>query len=467
MTDKKLQKLLQETLGEYEMMPDEQLFAQINAKVQKADHSGKNYRKVALALLFLISGLLAYLYLNDMPISTISMLPNSDAGRQPSAAQPLSNDENKIEKAAIQLQDSKEFARFTEGKTNELPGIKTLPAHNKPNMGAVQTHTNLKVNSFTKNKNAAVTFHKKRYSQNDRKKVQNIDNQVKEVLEPNSSMRKMEATIIEENQVGRLEQNQSLALSESSSMSVGTENALDFLNNKPMQLRQHGLAGKQFTFTIKAQKPPKELPKINKQTPLAFELGFSPLVGFQKMEATSAALGNIQNLKNDITFQERQGTHIQAGMVLNWTKRSRLRLNVSYKDIYQKSEYEIATDIFDITTINNQTVMVRRGVPFKEYKRNKMMGIKIDRQLFLQMNSPLRFYGLIGAEYNRTLGSSATQMLFVNTGMGVDQRIGGKWRLQAEPNYAYALLGTKDSKKNLNLNPNHLGLKIGLLYEVR
>jgi hypothetical protein len=58
-------------------------------------------------------------------------------------------------------------------------------------------------------------------------------------------------------------------------------------------------------------------------------------------------------------------------------------------------------------------------------------------------------------------------MMFINSNIGIDLPLKNKWKLQLEPNYSYAIFGTTDALKNVAINPNHLGLKFGLLYQIR
>jgi hypothetical protein len=240
------------------------------------------------------------------------------------------------------------------------------------------------------------------------------------------------------------------------------------MNSTNLGFLHNAINDRELPIKLKTKIPKKELPKINKTTPLAFELGINPFYAFQKIEPTEAGLANIQNIKNDnITVKNRLGFSINAACVLNWTKQSRLRLGVSYRDVFQKVGYEKATDVFEFKTINNnQTILVRKGIPYLEDKRNQLVGFKADRQFFLQLSTPTRFYASLGAEYTKAI-KSKTQMLFLNSTMGIDVPLKNKWKLQLEPSYSYALLGTTDANKNVNINPNHLGLKFGLLYQIR
>ncbi len=261
--------------------------------------------------------------------------------------------------------------------------------------------------------------------------------------------------------------NEKKSLLNSSSSIEKAEMSFKLISNKNVILANNNLLGKLPKLNIKP-KTTKDLPKISKTTPLALEFTVDPFMAFQAIEPTVAGLANIQNINlKGISTSQRVGFALNANCVINWTKLSRLRLGLSYRDIFQKVGYEIGTDVYEFKTINeNQTILVRKGLPYVEDKRNHMIGFKADRQFFLQMSTPTRIFAALGAEYCKVLGSKS-QFLFVNSSMGFDFPINQKLRLQFEPSYSYALLGTTDANKNVNIHPSHIGLKAGLLFELR
>lgn len=464
MDDFKIKKALKTAFDDFELSPNEDLFAKITDRVNEQNKERSpiskfvNYRYLGLAALFFSLGTVYFLSIN---LEKTTEINKKNLGFDSK----LSLADNSVSKKKI---PNKNFAKEI---INENISYSLNTNDKEIFINKVATTNKNEIQSkTTRIANRKQFLHQKI-------KPENVFNDLTINYLPkneNNKPLKFELNNIENNEAIEtlgINKNQ-FDDSDIKNLYVGNNN-LSILSNEIILKNLKGLSSITLNSSLKMSKlpkvniPKKDLPKINKTTPLAIEVGINPFYAFQKIEPTEAGLTTIQNISTgNINTKQRLGFAINAAYVLNWTKQSRLRLGVSYRDIFQKVGYEQATDIYDLQTINNQTVLVRKGIPYAEEKRNQLIGIKADRQFFLQLSTPTRFYASLGAEYTKAL-KSKTQMLFVNSTMGIDMPLKNKWRLQIEPSYSYALLGTTDANKFVNINPNHLGLKFGLLYEIR
>jgi hypothetical protein len=453
MEDHKLKNLLKNSFDDFEELPNEDVFEKINQKLIKhyLNETANKRRKYYLASGLILCFMAASFFINynsekSIENPKLTFVTKNENNKELISKLKLSSKNEAI--ALAQIDESKEF--------------KTLNVNN--------------VNKLTpQNYSRKYLFSK---SQSEKKPKINLQSEPTQNLqsEPKFVFVKSNRKFFTKSE-NATNQNENISFetgsfSTSNPENIG-ENNFDFQAAKPKfdilkGILKNTVASNFNLVTIKTKVPKKELPKINKNTPLAMEFAINPFYGFQKISATELGMANIQNIsKTKLTNLLRMGYAAHINYVINWTKQSRLRIGLSYKDISQSVDYEKATDIFEFQTVNgNQTVLVRKGLPYSENKRNQMVGLKADRQFFLQLSTPTRFYASLGAEYTKSVNSSS-QMLFVNSTMGLDMPLKNKWKLQIEPSYSYALLGTTDANKFVNINPNHLGVKVGLLYLIR
>jgi hypothetical protein len=479
MEDFKIKKALKNNFDDYEISPKEELFAHIANTVSKSYKADKQANRYRIAKYLSLAALL-------FTIGTVTYLYNSDLGN-------ISNNQSEetelsgknIPKIAINFESKNDNTATNKLKIKENLSEKSVE---KANYLAISTTENIESTNDKTNYNLL----NKKLNQSKTTRIVNFSkpnqSQTLSKFEENNTFDKTQINELNGNIATQNLAKNAIGFSEkfgknrvNNSSEIGSEifsnkilmansanSNLNFLNSKSFSIIDNPLNKRELPINLRNKVPKKELPKINKTTPLAIEFSINPFYAFQKIEPTAAGLANIQNISTGkINPKQRLGLAINAGYVINWTKQSRLRLGVSYRDIFQKVGYELATDTYEFQTINgNQTVLVRKGIPYAEEKRNQLIGIKADRQFFLQLSTPTRFYASLGAEYTKAL-KSKTQMVFVNTTMGIDCPIGLKTKLQIEPSYSYALLGTTDALKNVSINPNHIGLRIGVLYEIR
>lgn len=477
MENNKLKDLLKNAFDDFEEMPNESIFGKINTELQKNYQlekrpiNGRSVKYLTFLLAIIFVGLGGY-YMNSNNLNKIIEKSNFAY-------------DNKNTIIDVKTNFKNEEKQYTSNKINNSPieeksltnslNISNLKLNNsekiKPNLISetnriITLNDNLNIDNNSKTNNVES---KRNYSFGN----QNLDKLT--LISGKSIENQSDKSIYALTNTRNFIQKEKLEIDfskEKTKMNHFAENEnmnnLQFISAKNIQKLTNSLAQKELPALLKHKTLKKDLPKINKTTPLAIELGINPFYGFQKIEPSAAGLENIQNIsRSKVTGNERLGFSLNAGYIINWTKQSRLRLGLNYRDIFQKVAYEKATDVYEFQTINgNQTVLVRKGIPYSEEKRNQMIGIKADRQFFLQLSTPLRFYASLGAEYTKVLNSKS-QMLFINSTMGIDYPISNKWRLQLEPSYSYAILGSTDANKFVNINPNHLGAKLGLVYDIR
>lgn len=453
MEDLKLKNLLKSSFDNFEELPNEEVFDKINQKLKRhyLDKSTTRRRKYYLASGLILCLMAASFFINYNSKKSIENSKSTFAVKHESKADFNSKLKLSAKNKAITLEKSEEINDF------KLLNINNI--------------TNLKPQNYSKE----YLFSKSKSVKKSQIKLQSEPTKNFQ-SEPKIVFTKSSKKFITKSE-NAINQNENISFETGSFSTSNPENIggnyFDHQAAKPkFDLLQgvniNSIRSKFSIPLVKTKVPKKELPKINKTTPLAMEFGINPFYGFQKISATELGMANIQNIsKTKLSNLQRMGYAAHVNYVINWSKQSRLRLGLSYRDISQSVDYEKATDIFEFQTVNgNQTVLVRKGLPYSENIRNQMVGIKADRQFFLQLSTPTRFYASLGAEYTKSINSSG-QMLFVNSTMGLDMPLKNKWKLQIEPSYSYALLGTTDAHNFVNINPNHLGVKVGLLYFIR
>lgn len=456
MEDKKLKSVLKQKFDSFETEPNDAIFSKINDQInqhylsQKLNNGRKYYLIFGLLSLFLGG---YFWTVNSTKISLIS-------------AEKISKENLKGNELIVSsnIENENKFYK----KVNNKSHIKTLNIKGLEYNREVLEPENIKIEAQIKTYSSIKNNNK--YLQSEPK---NFDTKIPEISSEKTEISKVANSIwqnlpvVEESIFTNNQDSKKLYLNDYENKHISFAN-YNFLKPKKGDFLSTNFTKYRFFALNKSRLPKKELPKINKTTPLAMEFGINPFYGFQKISATELGMANIQNIsRTKLSNQQRLGFTAHANYVINWTKQSRLRVGLSYRDILQSVDYEKATDIFEFQTVNgNQTVLVRKGLPYSENKRNQMIGLKADRQFFLQLSTPTRFYASLGAEYTKSLNKSG-QMLFVNSTMGLDMPLKAKWKLQIEPSYSYAILGTTDANKFVNINPNHLGIKVGLLYLIR
>jgi hypothetical protein len=479
MEDFKIKKALKNNFDDYEISPKDELFAQITNTISdtyKADKQANRYRiakYLSLVALLFTFGTATYLYNSDLGNISNNQSEKTELSEKNTSETALNFGPKKVIAVNKKLKINENLSEKSVEKANYLAisSAENIESTND------KTNYNLLNKKLNQSKTTRIiNFSKPNQTQTLSKFEENntIDKTEINEMNGNIAIQNEDKNAIgfsekfRENQVKNSSEIESEIFSNKIIVANSANSNLNFLNSKSFSIIDNPLNKRKLANNLQNKVPKKELPKINKSTPLGLEFSINPFYAFQKIEPTAAGLANIQNISTGkIDMKQRLGLAINAGYVINWTKQSRLRLGVSYRDIFQKVGYELATDTYEFQMINgNQTVLVRKGIPHAEEKRNQLIGIKADRQFFLQLSTPTRFYASLGAEYTKAL-KSKTQMLFINTTMGIDCPIGLKTKLQIEPSYAYALLGTTDALKNVSINPNHIGLRIGVLYEIR
>jgi hypothetical protein len=473
MTDNNLKNILQKAFDDYELQPADDSYQHIQERLQQQyNQKDAKYRYAKYALLgilLLTLGLGTWGFLQQNSQSTAKQ-------KNIAASQNLTASNTQALSATDIANTQPAKATHTSLKPTETGSIIAL--NNEKDEKPTNNNANLLDNSILLSSAKNVKVFEKKHSYTPKNKIdrrqkisdsnfENTDTKPDFALSGTSNIAKQKQNFIATNQTDITDNKIDIEPNTAQTAENLPFYNLHLLSNHQIKLLQNYLAHKSPPIKLKTTAPAKELPKINKNTPLAIQIGFTPFYAFQHITPTAQGYNNIQNIAIPKgSTSERLGYNLNLGYVLNWTRRSRLRLGLNYRNIYQKVSYEKATDIYEFQQVNNQTILVRKGTPYSEQKRNDMVGFHADRQFFMQLSTPTRLYASLGADYSKLLGSRS-QLLFLNTSMGLDHPIATNWRIQIEPSYAYGVLGTTDSPRNLKINPNHLGLKIGIMYEIR
>jgi hypothetical protein len=234
-----------------------------------------------------------------------------------------------------------------------------------------------------------------------------------------------------------------------------TEPTICLLDKRPWQwLSIHTKMGS-VDVPVLAKVPPK----LIKQ----WSVGVMPLMTYQRVYLRPEANQQIQAIQPTDAFDvQRMGWRAEAHLSLRRTAHAAWRIGLSYTQMQQSTQYQLATGTYTLSTQNlPQPVIEAEMKQNTETTQWQLLGLRTDRQFFLPSRIFKTCFVSVGAEGAIDIQRGSSYLLG-HLSVGVQRPVTPHLHLTVEPTASYSIIGRTNTNGLLNVNPYNVGIKLSL-----
>ncbi len=493
-----LKRLLQDTFSDYEPMPNEQTWENIQREIQphhpKNGASFKQWTVPIVALLLLISGILWNIkeHTNNPELAINSTKENTNSDLQIADYQKIITE--KILNKNIANQHDKSERIYVNKPTSKVESM-VIPKIEKslelPTFSTILIKPFIEKNSHENSVNA-----KEFVSINDKSlSVASLNNSLKKDNDVNILTNKhvrnkpivfsFDEVAQTDNGLGNMKHNsQSIAQIEESK-EPNLENAINHISINDANIEEvryikplETLKNKDFVFVKNEISIPKITSLlINKDPkpiirPTYMSISLMPIQTYRIFTVNHLGVQNLQT--HNLFDSERNGWAFELGIVKPMGNKWNFRGGISYLKMQQRAEYQVNTNNISVknsTNYSNAAVVVGNGTEYIgqtriEQKTLQMVGFKGDIQKFFKVSGRNRYFISGGSQLMYELNEKQTNV-FMNASAGFQHVVNKDLFLTIEPTASYLLNNINDSKSLIQTNAYNLGLKVGVSFKVK